>query len=79
MPYDVEIFSIEDSGYYHDEFVGGSTVKVTLRSGDCYASCSGILIWDTEEDDKEMLYAYMEEWEECAKAGEEGYKYWEEK
>ena len=71
---DVEVILIEDAGYYSDEFISGNTVKVTLRRGDEFASCDGIVIWE-EEDADDYLF---DEWTECAQAGVEGYKHWQE-
>ena len=71
---EVEVILVEDAGYYSDEFISGSTVKVTLRRGDEFASCDGIAIWE-EEDADDYLF---DEWAEYAKDGVEGYKHWRE-
>ena len=71
---EVEVILVEDAGYYSDEFISGSTVKVTLRRGDEFASCDGIAIWEEEEADDYLF----DEWTEYAKDGVEGYKYWRE-
>ncbi len=67
----VTVLCIEDAGYYESEHVSGNTVQVTLQRGLDYVTCSGIMIW--EEEDEEYLDEAFEEWAECAKAGEEGY------
>lgn len=64
----VEVFSVKDAGYYKDAYTSGSTVKVTLKRGEDFATCDSILIW--EED---MAEDCFDEWLECAVAGEAGY------
>ena len=64
----VKVVSVEDAGYYVGAITSGSTVKVTLRRGDDFVSCDGILIW--EDADAEHCF---DEWVACAKAGETGY------
>ena len=64
----VEVVSVEDAGYYASEYASGSTVKVTLKRGNDFATCDGILIWE-----EEMADDCFDEWVECAVAGEEGY------
>ena len=65
----VEVVSVEDAGYYSDAYTSGSTVKVTLKRGEDFATCDGILIWDEEMANSDTF----DEWAECAIAGEEGY------
>jgi hypothetical protein len=64
----VEVVSVEDAGYYVGAITSGSTVKVTLRKGDDFVSCDGILIFEEADAD-----SYFDEWVACAVAGEEGY------
>ena len=59
----VEVFSVKDAGYYTSEYASGSTVKVTLKRGEDFATCDSILIW--EED---MAEDYFDEWLDCAVA-----------
>jgi len=65
----VTVISVEAAGYYEDANTSGSTVKVTLKRGEDFATCDGILIWDEELADSDTF----DEWVACAKAGEEGY------
>ena len=64
----VEVVSVKDAGYYTSAYASGSTVKVTLKRGEDFATCDEILIW--EEDYAEDCF---DEWLQCAVAGEEGY------
>ena len=64
----VEVVSIEDAGYYTSEHASGSTVKVTLRRGEDFATCEQILIWD-----EEYAEDCFDEWVACAIDGEVGY------
>jgi len=64
----VEVVNIEDGGFYHDAHMSGNCVNVTLRRGNDFASCDGILIWEDEYADD-----CFDEWVECAMAGEAGY------
>ena len=66
---EVEVVSVEDAGYYSDENISGSTVKVTLRRGDDIVTCDGIVIWEEELADDDCF----DEWVGYAMAGEEGY------
>ena len=65
----VEVVSVKDAGYYTSEYASGSTVKVTLKRGEDFATCDGILIWEEELADSDCF----DEWVACAVAGEEGY------
>lgn len=67
----VQVVSVEDAGYYVGEYTSGSTVKVTLKRGEDFAICDGILIWD--EDAGEDLNDIFNEWVALAMDGEEGY------
>lgn len=69
----VEVVSVEDGKYYSSEYTSGSTVNVTLRKGNTYAKCEGILIWE-----EEMAEEAWEEWVAMAEEGEEGYTVWTE-
>lgn len=73
MQQQVEVFSVEDAGYYSSEYASGSTVTVTLCKGNEYAKCEGILIWEDE-----LAEEAWEEWVELAEAGEQGYTHWTE-
>lgn len=73
---EIEVVSIKEGGYYSSGTVHGSTVDVTMRRDDEFASCEGILIW--EAADNEELDEMFEMWKQFAEAGEEGYKYWTE-
>ncbi len=64
----VEVVSVKDAGYYKSEYASGSTVKVTLKRGEDFATCDGILIWE-----EEYAEDCFNEWLDCAVAGEEGY------
>ena len=64
----VEVFSVKDAGYYASEYASGSTVKVTLKRGEDFATCDEILIWEEEYAEEAF-----DEWLECAVAGEAGY------
>ena len=64
----VEVVSVEASGYYISEYTSGGTVKVALKRGEDFASCDGILIWE-----EELAEDCFNEWVACAAAGEEGY------
>ena len=68
---EVVVVSVEEGGYYVGGGTSGSTVNVTLKRGEDYAICEGILIWD--EDAGEDLNDIFDEWVACAVAGEEGY------
>lgn len=67
----VVVVSVEDGGYYFSEYANGTTVNVTLKRGNDYASCNQILIW--EEWDQEELNDCFDEWVSLAVGGEEGY------
>lgn len=71
----VEIVEIEDGDYFVGSTTQGGTVNVTLRRGDAFVRCEGILIFE-EEDFDEVADEIFEEWMEDAKAGEEGYTTW---
>ena len=71
---EVKVISVEDAGFYSDEFYSGGTVKVTLQRGDEFASCDGIAIWEEEDVDGYLF----DEWTGYAKDGVEGYVYWQE-
>ena len=64
----VEVVSITDAGYYASEYASGSTVKVTLKRGEDFATCDGMLIWE-----EELAEEAFDEWTACAIDGEEGY------
>ena len=64
----IEVVSVEAAGYYWSEYASGSTVKVTLKRGEDFATCDGMLIWE-----EELAEEAFDEWLECAVAGEEGY------
>jgi hypothetical protein len=64
----VTVVSIEEGDYYESEYTSGSTVNVTLKRGEDFASCDGILIWEDE-----FAEEAFDEWVELAVAGEEGY------
>jgi hypothetical protein len=64
----VEVVSVKDAGYYTSEYASGSTVKVTLKRGEDFASCDGMLIWE-----EELAEEAFDEWVACAIDGEEGY------
>ena len=66
---EVVVVSVEDAGYYVGGGTSGSTVKVTLKRGEDFAICEGILIWEEELADSDLF----DEWVACAVAGEEGY------
>ena len=66
----VEVISVEEAGFYSDDYISGSTVKVTLQRGSEQVSCDDIVIW--EEGYAEDCF---DEWRACALAGEEGYTY----
>ena len=66
---EVEVVSVEDAGYYSGAYTSGSTVKVTLKRGEDFATCDGILIWEEELADSDLF----DEWVACAVDGEEGY------
>ena len=65
----VKVVSVEDAGYYSGAYTSGSTVKVTLKRGEDFATCDGILIWEEELADSDLF----DEWVACAVDGEEGY------
>ena len=64
----VEVVSVKDAGYYTSEYASGSTVKVTLKRGEDFASCDGMLIWE-----EELAEEAFDEGVACAIDGEEGY------
>ena len=64
----VEVVDTEAAGYYWSEYASGSTVKVTLKRGEDFASCDGMLIWE-----EELAEEAFDEWTACAVDGEEGY------
>jgi len=64
----VKVVSVEDAGYYSGAYTSGSTVKVTLRRGDDFAICDGMLIWE-----EELAEEAFDEWVALAMDGEEGY------
>jgi hypothetical protein len=64
----VEVVSVKDAGYYKSEYASGSTVKVTLKRGEDFATCDGMLIWE-----EELAEEAFDEWTACAIDGEEGY------
>lgn len=65
---EVVVVSVEDGGYYVGGGTSGSTVNVTLKRGEDFAICEGILIWE-----ESMAEECFDEWVACAVAGEEGY------
>ena len=65
----VKVVSVEDAGYYSGAYTSGSTVKVTLKRGEDFATCDGILIWEEELADSDLF----DEWVALAVDGEEGY------
>lgn len=65
----VTVVSIEDAGFYSSGNICGSTVKVTLKRGNDYAVCDGILIWEDEHATDDVF----DEWVSNAIDGEEGY------
>lgn len=65
----VQVISVEAAGYFSNEHISGSTVKVTLQRGADYAVCDGIVLWE-EDDVGDDLF---DEWVANAKAGEQGY------
>lgn len=67
----VEVVSVEDCGWYMDNYTSGSTVTVTLYKDGVYAKCEDILIWDAE-----FAEDAFDEWMELAADGEEGYSTW---
>jgi len=71
----VKVEDVQHCGYYEDGNTYGNTVKVTLRRGNEWASCAGILIWDEADDNVEIAW---DEFKQYALAGEEGYTYWTE-
>ena len=68
---EVVVVSVEDGEYYSDNNVSGTTVNVTLKRGNDYASCEGIMFW--EEAGQEELNDVFDEWVEMAIDGEVGY------
>jgi hypothetical protein len=64
----VEVVSVEAAGYYASEYASGSTVKVTLKRGEDFATCDGMLIWE-----EELAEEAFDEWTACAIDSEEGY------
>lgn len=62
----IEVISIEEGM----PFQGMSTVCVTLKRGNDFATCDGIAIWDEELIDDDMF----DEWVSYAMAGEEGFE-----
>ncbi len=65
----VQVVSVEDGGYYSGQYTSGSTVNVTLKRGEDFATCEGILIWEEELADSDLF----DEWVACAMDKEEGY------
>jgi len=65
----VQIVSVEDAGYFTSNITSGSTVTVTLKRDEDYATCEGILIFEEELVNDDLF----DEWVACAVAGEEGY------
>ena len=66
---EVVVVSVEAGGYYVGGGTSGSTVNVTLKRGEDFAICEGILIWEEELADNDTF----DEWVAMAVAGEEGY------
>jgi hypothetical protein len=66
---EVTVVSITEGGYYFGEHTSGSTVNVTLKRGEDFATCEGILIWEEEYVGDDLF----DEWVAYAVAGEEGY------
>ena len=66
---EVVVVSVEEGGYYVGGGTSGSTVNVTLKRGEDFAICEGILIWEEELADSDLF----DEWVAFAVAGEEGY------
>lgn len=62
----IEVISIEEGM----PFQGMSTVCVTLKRDNDFATCDGIAIWDEELIDDDMF----DEWVSYAMAGEEGFE-----
>lgn len=69
----VKIVSIKDGGYYKGPYASGNTVDVVLQKGDVFASCEGVLNFET---DAESLEQAFEDWSEMGTDGEEGYACW---
>jgi len=67
----VTVISVEDAGYYADEHISGSTVKVTLERGGEFVTCDGIVLWEEEYVSNDLF----DEWVAYAIAGDEGYTY----
>lgn len=65
----VQVVSVEDDGFYSDANISGSCVKVTMKRGDDYAICEGIVLWEEEYVGDDLF----DEWVAYAIAGEEGY------
>jgi hypothetical protein len=65
----VKVVSVEAGGYFTSEYTSGSTVNVTLQRGQDFASCDGILIFESEQVDNDLF----DEWVAAAMEGEEGY------
>jgi hypothetical protein len=65
----VEVISVEPDGYYSDDNISGSTVKVTMQRGTDLAMCEGIVLWEEEYADSDLF----DEWVQCAMNREEGY------
>ena len=74
MDKQVEIVEVkEDGGYFNGGTIQGETYVVTLRRGNEYAQCSGILYVVEEELDNECF----DIWLDMAASGEEGFKIWQ--
>lgn len=74
VPTGCHVHALEDGGWFDDGFARGGLTDVTLRWGDEFARCDGILIWDNEPE--EVLEEYFQEWQAAAERGEEGYYSW---
>jgi hypothetical protein len=70
----VEVISVEDDGYYSDNYISGSCVKVTLQRGNEFAKCGQIVLWEEEYVSNDLF----DEWVAYAVAGDDSYEYWTE-
>lgn len=70
---DIEVVSTEEGAAYFGPCTSGCTDNITLRRGDEYVRCEGIMNWDDELADDSLF----DEWVMCAEDGEEGYTYWQ--
>jgi hypothetical protein len=73
-PTGCHVHALEDGGWFDDGFARGALTDVTLRWGNEFARCDGILIW--EDEPKEVLEEYFREWQAEAERGVAGYTTW---